>query len=568
MVEPTEILKSWPEFSLSPPSEHILNLWRVVSDATTCQGKPAYEKSVVINLITTIASRSYGPDIYRAIHLLSAAATVGRSLGELIYPETPHVGASIIAQLGVGQHTKSLIIEPTLIRFFDPGGNKEQMKLAARHLPESIALIEFVTEALGWDVISKSYDQLALNADQANIDNITKDLSSALYRFLGEHLPSANERRLFQTLSGYITTKQGQSSRLSPEDVTDRVIWEFWCDQCTDKAVSFRLYATVAEAWVTFRNAIQLAASDAFSRHISLNHLAENGEFDALQAAAFYASDEVLNLSEANSIGKMVGEIIAPAEWLSILQEPPCNEIKFLTKVEQDQIEFPLTAGPSAQALLITCLRVALFSHIQNQLVQSQRSGKQADVDYLITTINDNSYAQIVERWRSACTAAEGLRDTVSFRLLEQHSELFFTFISNHGSDTDRAALSTLSQEILTQNINIEVSAEHSYAMAKTLFDAIEKLPKTHAFSARKLQLKDNAHRFRRKGLIPKKEIDEIARNDWCEALAYGGQYISKIMDFMSGIALQSQGLNAELSKQLKLDCEQFRAQFHLLNEG
>ena len=23
-----------------------------------------------------------------------------------------------------------------------------------------------------------------------------------------------------------------------------------------------------------------------------------------------------------------------------------------------------------------------------------------------------------------------------------------------------------------------------------------------------------------------KKEIDEIARNDWCEALAYGGQYI------------------------------------------
>ena len=152
------------------------------------------------------------------------------------------------------------------------------------------------------------------------------------------------------------------------------MIWEFWCDQCTDKAVSFRLYATVAEAWVTFRNAIQLAASDAFSRHISLNHVAENGEFDALQAAAFYASDEALNLSEANSIGKMVGEIIVPAEWLSILQEPPCNQIKFLTKVEQDQIEFPLTAGPSAQALRITCLRVALFSHIQNQLVQSQRS--------------------------------------------------------------------------------------------------------------------------------------------------------------------------------------------------
>ena len=69
--------------------------------------------------------------------------------------------------------------------------------------------------------------------------------------FLGEHLPSANERRLFQALSGYITSEAGPiETGWSPGDVTDRVIWEFWCDQCTDKAVSFRLYATVAEAWV------------------------------------------------------------------------------------------------------------------------------------------------------------------------------------------------------------------------------------------------------------------------------------------------------------------------------
>ena len=568
MVEPTEILKSWPEFSLTPPSEHILNLWRVVSDATTYHGKPAYERNVVVNLITTIASRSYGPDIYRAVHLLAAAAIVGKSVGELIYPKTPHVGTSIFAQLGVRQHTRRLIIEPTVIRFFDPSGNKEQMKLGARQLPENIALIEFLTEALGWDVIAKSYDQLALDADQSNIDNITKDLSSALYRFLGEHLPSANERRLFQTLSDYITAKQGQPNRLFPEDVTDRVIWEFWCDQCTDKAVSFRLYATVAHAWVTFRNAIQMAASGAFSRHISLNHLAETGQFEGLQAASLDASDDAPNLSEASSIGEMIGEIAAPAQWLPNLQEPPCNQIKFLTKVEQDQIEFPLTAGPSAQALLITCLRVALFSHIQNQLVQSQRTGKQADVNHLFTAINDNSYAQIVERWQSACAAAEGLRDTVSFRLWEQRSPLFFTFISDHGSEADRVALSTLTNDILIQNIKTEVSSEHPDALAETLFDAMDKLPKTHALSAHKLQLKDNAHRFRRKGLIPEKTIDEIACNDWCEALAYGGQYISKIMSFMSKLTLRAQESDTELGKQLKLDCEKFRAQFHVLHEG
>ena len=71
------------------------------------------------------------------------------------------------------------------------------------------------------------------------------------------------------------------------------------------------------------------------------------------------------------------------------------------TTLQPDKIPHKSGAGSNrvsldgrafAQALRITCLRVALFSHIQNQLVQSQRSGKQADVDYLITTINDNSY--------------------------------------------------------------------------------------------------------------------------------------------------------------------------------
>lgn len=568
MVEPTEILKSWPEFSLSPPSEHILNLWRVVSDATTYHGKPAYDRAVVSNLITTVASRSYGPDIYRAVHLLAATATVGKSVGELIYPDAPHVGTSVIAQLGVGHHTKSLIIEPTLIRFFDPSGNKEQMKLGMRHLPESIALIEFITEALGWDIIAKSYDQLTRNADEMSINSITKDLSSDLYHFLGEHLPSANQRRLFQTLSDYITAKQSQPERLVPEDVTDRLIWEFWCDQCTDKAASFRLFATVAHAWVTFRNAVQLAASDAFTRHLSLNQLAEDGQFDRLQVSVNDASEETSDLPKASSIGEMVGEITAPVQWLSMLQEPPCNQIKFLTKVEQDQIEFPLTAGPSAQALLTTCLRVALFSQIQNLLVQSKRTGRQADVANLFKMIDNNSYTQIVGRWQSAFTAAEGLRDTVSFRLWEQRSTLFFTFIADNGTAADRAALASLSNDMLIEDANIEVSSVHSDALAKALFDTIDSLPKTHPFAAHKLHLKDTAHSFRRKGLAPDKTMNEIACKDWCEALAHGGQYVSKIMSFMSKLTLRAQEHDAELRKQLKLDCKQFKTQFRLLHEG
>ena len=84
--------------------------------------------------------------------------------------------------------------------------------------------------------------------------------------------------------------------------------------------------------------------------------------------------------------------------------------------------------------------------------------------------------------------------DTVSFRLLEQHSELFFTLFQL--TSTQIALPSTLSQEILTQNINIEVSAEHSYAMTKTLFDAIEKLPKNTCVFCPQTAVKHNAHCF------------------------------------------------------------------------
>ena len=137
------------------------------------------------------------------------------------------------------------------------------------------------------------------------------------------------------------------------------------------------------------------------------------------------------NLSEASCHWRNGWRNHCPgSEWLSMLQEPPCDQIKFLTKVEQDQIEFPLTAGPSAQALLITCLRVALFSQIQNQLVQSQRAGKQADVDQLIYNRSMTiATPRLLNDGDPHVTAAEGLRDTVSFRtMVEQRSDTVFHF--------------------------------------------------------------------------------------------------------------------------------------------
>ena len=71
MVDPTEILAGWAEFTLTPPSEYFLNCLRSVGEATTGNGAPAYQPDTISQLITTIAGRGYGPLLFRSVHVLS-----------------------------------------------------------------------------------------------------------------------------------------------------------------------------------------------------------------------------------------------------------------------------------------------------------------------------------------------------------------------------------------------------------------------------------------------------------------------------------------------------------------
>ena len=74
MVDPAEVLGGWAEFTLTPPSEYFMNCLRSVAEATAGNGEPAYHPDIVGQLTTTIASRGYGPLLFRAVHVMSAAA--------------------------------------------------------------------------------------------------------------------------------------------------------------------------------------------------------------------------------------------------------------------------------------------------------------------------------------------------------------------------------------------------------------------------------------------------------------------------------------------------------------
>ena len=89
MVDPTEILAGWAEFTLTPPSEYFLNCLRSVGEATAGNGAPAYQPDTISQLITTIAGRAYGPLLFRSVHVMSAAAAQNMELYQLLVTAHP-----------------------------------------------------------------------------------------------------------------------------------------------------------------------------------------------------------------------------------------------------------------------------------------------------------------------------------------------------------------------------------------------------------------------------------------------------------------------------------------------
>ena len=89
MVDPAEVLGGWAEFTLTPPSEYLLNSLRSVGEATASNGAPAYQPDTIAQLITTIASRGYGPLLFRSVHVMSAAAIRNMRLDQLLVTAHP-----------------------------------------------------------------------------------------------------------------------------------------------------------------------------------------------------------------------------------------------------------------------------------------------------------------------------------------------------------------------------------------------------------------------------------------------------------------------------------------------
>lgn len=574
MVDPTEVLGDWAEFTLTPPSEYLLNCLRSVAEATAGNGEPAYLPDTISQLITTIAGRGYGPLLFRTVHVMSAAAIQEVRLDQLLVTELPLTSRSARRLLftEIAAASRFLGARDDILEFAEPASGNTVFKLHSRQVPLAAACLEFLVEALGFECLHNAFNELADDHGSARRKAVAKDLSARLYSFLGEHLPQVAERNMARLLADYLEAEIG-APRFVAEDIDDQLILDFWVEKSGDDTLSFRLFGTAARAWLSFRENLIHARSDAFDVHLSLTTTFEDEDLDRLSHLVISSAPDEDDGTTSPDLGQLVGDAPIPTSWLADLQRPPCSDIKFLTKTELAKLAVPALSGSTGRGLVLTCLRLAAFGPLQNRLVQTSRGGGvgQDDIEREIAALGDNSYAELLAEWRTLEITVEDVATTAFFRLWEAGSPVIFEYLAQYGDDSTRQEMAAIAANLQAQPTDEDADGEPASRLAERVLAHIDSLPSDSPTARIRQNMKRVAQSYRRKGLrsddnATKTGTNDItsieAATDRLHALACGGDRLMKLARHLAGLNRPDPALESQSADDLVVFTKQF-SQLH-----
>ena len=574
MVDPTEVLGDWAEFTLTPPSEYLLNCLRSVAEATAGNGEPAYLPDTISQLITTIAGRGYGPLLFRTVHVMSAAAIQEVRLDQLLVTELPLTSRSARRLLftEIAAASRFLGARDDILEFAEPASGNTVFKLHSRQVPLAAACLEFLVEALGFECLHNAFNELADDHGGARRKAVAKDLSARLYSFLGEHLPQVAERNMARLLADYLEAEIG-APRFVAEDIDDQLILDFWVEKSGDDTLSFRLFGTAARAWLSFRENLIHARSDAFDVHLSLTTTFEDEDLDRLSHLAISSAPDEDDGTTSPDLGQLVGDAPIPTSWLADLQRPPCSDIKFLTKTELAKLAVPALSGSTGRGLVLTCLRLAAFGPLQNRLVQTSRGSGvgQDDIEREIAALGDNSYAELLAEWRTLEITVEDVATTAFFRLWEAGSPVIFEYLAQYGDDSTRQEMAAIAANLQAQPTDEDADGEPASRLAERVLAHIDSLPSDSPTARIRQNMKRVAQSYRRQGLrsddnATKTGTDDItsieAATDRLHALACGGDRLMKLARHLAGLNRPDPALESQSADDLVVFTKQF-SQLH-----
>ena len=342
-------------------SPELVAAFQMVAEAEV-MGEPKFSPQICRDLAKIIVCRTYATPALELCHLVRIADAVSAGAGyEMFFwgegPSRVSLFRNVIVNAyrsGAGRE-QGLRADASGVVLDYPDG---EFTITYSRMPFLSALLEFLLSSIGYvEADSVFREVLRSGLNRKSISKLANVLAKAVYDYLKDHLPTAQNQRKFRRLIGFLENRVGPAFDVSVID--DATILDFWIQESplgVVDGVDFKTFAMSFKAFVRLRQTLEQAADlNAFDNARPIGTDFESGEVDP---------DSILSMVDA------VDEYRSP---LAILQEHPADAVKSLNKRETGVLELLLECGTTALSLPLSVMRSEVFGRGQGQVTQALR---------------------------------------------------------------------------------------------------------------------------------------------------------------------------------------------------
>lgn len=218
-------------------------------------------------------------------------------------------------------------------------------------MPLLSALMEFLLTALGYAELDEIFQPLTQGRlKRRTVSEQANALSRLVYAYLRDHLPPAQSQRKFRTLLSYCDQ--------DIQRIDDQMILNFWRDYAIndEKGLDFKTYDSVLDSFTRLLHALEGAR-----------------DLQAITHSAPIGTDHDAGEINPDQLHQQIDHIDEKNNALLTLTSPPCDHVKFLTKIEQGHLARLAQMTDYSQRLALSILRSDTFRLCQTRLSQAVR---------------------------------------------------------------------------------------------------------------------------------------------------------------------------------------------------
>lgn len=499
------------------PSNTLQALLTSTLEITTAEGQQRHSEQAQQNLIKVIASHSYAKVIFPLCHFMAVGAQRNIPLYYWFAMTQPMTASSLASslrsasdQIPTNNHTNA---KNHLVITMATGNYTFDVNLI--HIAKHSAFFDLIMEIVGYEKLEILYNGLAHAENRNEIASVSNELAREIYQFLKDHFPTASTEKKARFMHDFLAKSIGQNASVSISDINDALIVDFWLEFSLDAQSKFRLFSNCAHSWVTYRQAIRLAASNRFQKGASLDALNEQG----------LAEISRIDQDAAQTIFDEMTEGYNSTARLRQIKPSIMKTVKLVNAVEFDHLAQLIKFGNEGQTLVLTILRVLTFAPVQARLVEASRKRKMRG-SAMHNLSDDDAYNRVFDHIKILTDTIRGLAKAAAFSLYLARSPTFIYAAVPLADTQEQEALSNASAKIrasLTEPMDEIILAE------KISAELLEKLPQIMpVFFAR---LQQARKRFRRKGLG---RLPNGGHDAWIDELTTGIEVLSDVAPLLN----------------------------------